>query len=634
MPHSIAAAAWKPKGVESLEKAADEAVRSERNVVVVAGPGAGKTELLAQRACFLLETSLCRKPQRILAISFKRDAAKNLRDRVRLRCGPELASRFDSLTFDAFAKSLVDRFRRAVPPMWRPAANYAINFDITERRTRDWLEHIPTNEGGLSRAQVMSLNTERLYKTEFIGKPLPLSPEQPTTTQQAAVASLWSFLLHHGGKSAVNFQMLGRIAEVLLRANPKILKALQVSYAYVFLDEFQDTTGIQYALTKTAFMGTSSVLTAVGDNKQRIMGWAGALDGVFGEFQEDFNAEVLRLANNYRAAPELVRILGHLTKAIDPEAVPPVATDDGTSGPGECRVLVFDDHEAEAKYLAAAIDHWVTGEGLVPRDICVLTRNRPADYTELLRDLLQGKVEARIESELQDLLAEPVTPLVLAMLRLATQAQAGDARTIILDFLSDSGGIEYQAGARHDERRLSTAAKSLREEILKAAKDEAGATKVVERIVQFLTHEALAAAYPQYGQGTFLSDTLSQLAKALAGYLEDREWSDALDGLEGADSVPIMTMHKSKGLEYHTVVFVGLEDSALWGFKNSEAEETRGFFVAFSRAKTRVLFTFCRERPRAPGRAPEAQARTTIGRLYELLKQAGVHPEDVQAPRG
>ena len=82
-------------GVEELESAAWEVVRSQKNRVVIAGPGAGKTELLAQRACYLLQTGIARAPRRILAISFKRDAAKNLKDRVAQRCHSEDAARFD-----------------------------------------------------------------------------------------------------------------------------------------------------------------------------------------------------------------------------------------------------------------------------------------------------------------------------------------------------------------------------------------------------------------------------------------------------------------------------------------------------------------------------------------------------------
>lgn len=78
---------------------------------MVAGPGAGKTEFLAQRAVYLLETGAC-TPYQVLAISFKSDAADNLAARVR-RCPPELAGRFVSHTFDAFTKGLVDRVTTA-----------------------------------------------------------------------------------------------------------------------------------------------------------------------------------------------------------------------------------------------------------------------------------------------------------------------------------------------------------------------------------------------------------------------------------------------------------------------------------------------------------------------------------------
>jgi superfamily I DNA/RNA helicase len=74
---------------------------------------------------------LCAAPKRILAISFKRDAARNLAERVAKRCPPEQARRFNSYTFDAFAKSLVDRFRAAIPEPYRPPADYRI---VTPRR--------------------------------------------------------------------------------------------------------------------------------------------------------------------------------------------------------------------------------------------------------------------------------------------------------------------------------------------------------------------------------------------------------------------------------------------------------------------------------------------------------------------
>jgi superfamily I DNA/RNA helicase len=75
-----------------------------------------------------------------------------------------------------------------------------------------------------------------------------------------------------------------------------------------------------------------------------------------------------------------------------------------------------------------------------------------------------------------------------------------------------------------------------------------------------------------------------------------------------------MTIHKSKGLEYHTVIFVGLDDSAWFAFQSQTKEEMCGFFVAFTRAKQRVIFSYCSTRAQ----------RTAIAPLYTLLKNAGV----------
>src|SRR5262245_4322223 len=117
---------WQPVGIDELEPNALDVVRSTDNRSVIAGPGSGKTELLAQRACYLLQCGVAPVPQRILAISFKRDAAFNLAARVRARTHPELSHRFDSFTFDAFSKGLLDRFGQALPKAWRPTPNYEI----------------------------------------------------------------------------------------------------------------------------------------------------------------------------------------------------------------------------------------------------------------------------------------------------------------------------------------------------------------------------------------------------------------------------------------------------------------------------------------------------------------------------
>lgn len=126
---------WQPKGIENLEPNAWQALRRRESTSVIAGPGAGKTEFLAQKAAYLLETGLCPTNKKILAISFKTDAAKNLADRVEERCPEELGSRFVSMTFDAFSKNIVDRFRMALPPQWRPTKPYDVTFATRQQIT-------------------------------------------------------------------------------------------------------------------------------------------------------------------------------------------------------------------------------------------------------------------------------------------------------------------------------------------------------------------------------------------------------------------------------------------------------------------------------------------------------------------
>ena len=106
---------WQPIGIRCARKERTRCRAVDQHRSVIAGPGSGKTELLAQRASYLLQCGVSRHPHRILAISFKRDAARNLAARVRSRCHPIQAYRFNSLTFDAFAKGLVDRFGQALP---------------------------------------------------------------------------------------------------------------------------------------------------------------------------------------------------------------------------------------------------------------------------------------------------------------------------------------------------------------------------------------------------------------------------------------------------------------------------------------------------------------------------------------
>jgi hypothetical protein len=145
--------------------------------------------------------------------------------------------------------------------------------------------------------------------------------------------------------------------------------------------------------------------------------------------------------------------------------------------------------------------------------------------------------------------------------------------------------------------------------------DEASASALIRYVLDFVNRTDLAAAHPAYRQGDWMEKVAYAIAvHILASCVGQPDWPAALDVYEGAQSLPLMTIHKSKGLEYHTMIFLGLDDDAWWSFSRDASEATSGFFVAFTRAKQRVLFTYC----------PSRGSRKKISSLYGLLRAAGV----------
>src|SRR5690606_25040885 len=130
--------------------------------------------------------------------------------------------------------------------------------------------------------------------------------------------------------------------------------------------------------------------------------------------------------------------------------------------------------------------------------------------------------------------------------------------------------------------------------------------------------------YPQYTTASF-NRVLKRLEEALQDSLSHaREVSAAVDRFLGIDVIPAMTIHKSKGLEFDTVIFVGLEDKQWWNFPNQPDEEKRAFFVAFSRAIRQVIFTYSELRQDPRDGYVASQDWSKIQSLYDVLQQAGV----------
>lgn len=524
---------WHPVDDLVLEPNALSAVTmSGRNVVVSAGPGAGKTELLAQRADFLLRTGQCPYPRRILAVSFKTDAARNLRERVRRRSGSRLAARFDSFTFHAFAKRLIDNYRPALtgPNVLNP--DYRVDPD-----TR--------------------IQGEQITFDDFV----PLALE-------------------------------------IIETNAYARGGIRQTYSHIFLDEFQDCTGQQYRLIKAAFGQTTAVLTAVGDTKQRIMAWAGALEGVLQTFADDFSAHPLPLYQNFRSAPRLRRMQNRMIAQMDPGAVSP--DEELIGDDGDIEVLPYHTEYDEAQAVAQLVDGWLR-EGTAPSEIAILVRQWPHLVAAAFgRELTDRGIPFRNEQDSQDLTAEPVAALVFNFIRVIAADRQPDAYTELMRIANRSSASDDEA-SRFDgqlKRMVSQSRAIVRDPTFRVAQSAAW-RDLVHEFLQLVSRPVLTALSIGYQQGTRLDDLIEQALAAFARELAvDGDAVQSLRRLSEMDAIRFLTIHKCKGLEFEKIVVLGVEEQLFWGNATAAMSE---FFVAISRAKQHLVLTHVQRRDRPEG---------------------------------
>jgi superfamily I DNA/RNA helicase len=524
---------WAPADGLILEpNALTAAVASEGSVIVAAGPGAGKTELLAQRADYLLRTGLCSYPRRILAISFKVDAARNLHERVRERAGGKYAARFDSLTFHAFAKRIIDNYRPVLTDTHALNADYTVDDRITSL------------------------------------------PKQ------------------------ISYDDMVPLALEILAKNPYALGGIRHTYSHVFLDEFQDATTEQYELLLAAFGESAALLTAVGDTKQRIMVFAGALDGIMETFATDFDALHLSLYQNRRSEPTLRRMQNRMILDMDPEAASP--DEDLIGDAGDIEVLSFDTATEEAEHLAELIEGQLNA-GLHVSEIAVLVRQQASLSAAELFDALDARgIPFRNDQISQNLAAEPAPALIYNFIQVLAGTREPVAYAELMRVASPPSMDEEQAERfdRQLKRRLETVHAALRDDPdlrpdVQFWRDETHA------FLDLVSRPTLLALSPGYAQADRLQVLINEALDAFEEALTiTNDPLDAVRRLTDTNAIRVLTIHKCKGLEFEHVIVLGVEHETFW---NSPDEAQAEYFVAISRAKSRLTLTHAAFRAPPPG---------------------------------
>ena len=594
---------WLPKGDIILENAALEAVKNVNNCLVIAGPGAGKTELLAQKLDYLFSTNECISPKKILALSFKTDAAANMKNRVKKRYGDEYASRFTSLTYSAFEKMILDQYINALPEEIRPDRDYLVD---------DWdvIKATLIKNG-------INVNGRRMSDIRKSVEKTVLNDEANLKFKKDLLKGT------RNNKAVLLYKQITKLATYIIYTNKYIRKALQMTYEFVFLDEFQDTTYDQYNLLKTCFLGSTCKLTAVGDNKQAIMRWAGANPDIFQDYKLDFKANEYQLLMNHRSVPKLIEFQKEIHQILNSNHSSIQSNYYPEFQEGEITLFEFENESIEAELIADDIESKIQG-GIRPSEICILAKQKVDDYSSKLIITLSSKgIKARIENEYQELLKDPTCNLLLDLISCSQGKRDPLIWENISNFYGNINGIDEftdELFLAKSYKEIDNIVSDITYLISNFIPNEESMLKLIDCIIEKIDEKRIISNFSTYNRKSDLDIIVKNFSKLLyKEYSQTQgEWLDTVSSFKGENSIPIMTIHKSKGLEYEVVYFLGLEDSAFWSFNDQPEEDKSAFFVALSRAKSHLIFTYCKLRNNSP------QNNRNINEIYSLLTQSNL----------
>ena len=573
MTRYVSEANWQPSdGVKLTSEQRSAVVINDRNIAVVAGPGTGKTEVLAQKATYLLQTGLCLFPFRILALCYKVDAASNIRERVKKRCPKDLSCRFCSLTVDSFIISLVRRFATSLPSWLKIQTDFEI---VDKIESIDYLRSTHA----------------AVFPDEYTKNVAVLQGIVSTETKD--------IYLYAARNNFLDYNMCHTLAYYIINNNPHIKDLISKTYKYIFLDEFQDMNVRHYDILKCLFNNQYNKICAVGDFNQAIMGWAGAVPDIFNKFQDDFSSTQYLFTYNHRSTSTIVEFINKVICKLTPSGQqvinyncsnPSKLTNSFIAAYGACTI------DEEAKYIACCIKKFLAEDiKLHPNDIAIILKQKTSDYLFATSQIfMQYGLYVRNEDEkvcknglrFQDLMVDNFSKLVIYLLKSKLKIITVMEQKELLYLLSDILSLDIER---------SNNVKKIHNKINEIS--EISYYNIQEWLAQvLLILPKNKIRYKFYTNKKDFNAAMLSVPTLLQKCMENTngDLHRAIDEYLGVNFVKLMTTHKSKGLEFDTVFFADFRTNSWWTLSRSptEREEAlRCFFVGLSRAKTRLFFT-------------------------------------------
>ena len=570
-------------------------------MLVLAGPGSGKTLVITERTKYLIEECGI-DPAQILVITFTKAAATEMKRRFQRKMNRSCPVTFGTFHAVYFA-ILKHAYNYSADNIAREEQRYQCMREIIAKEHltyEDETEFITSLLGEISLVKNSGIQIANYY-----------SKNCAETVFRKVYREYHEFLYKN---RLIDFDDMLVYTKELFEQRPDILAAWQNKYRYILIDEFQDINQIQYDVIRMLALPERN-LFAVGDDDQAIYGFRGADSELMLRFKKDFpDASQILLGVNYRSTSNIVtnslKVIMHNTRRYEKELK---AERKG----GPClHIQEVKDVNEEAEYIAGEIEKSIRS-GTKAEDIAVLFRTH-TDARPVVEALLARKLPFEMKEHLPNLYEHFIAKDIQAYFRLAMkcagrqdllQVMNRPKRYLSRDSLQGKrASFEILRDYYRDKDWMTDRIDQFEWDV-----------KMMEKMTPYaaITYLRKRVGYDEYLKEycisrhlkiTDLSEILSELEEAAKPYETMEEWfshieeyTEALKKRETGRNTPekgirLMTIHAAKGLEFDTVFVIQANEGRIPYKKAEKAEEIeeerRLFYVAMTRAKNRLVFSY------------------------------------------
>lgn len=601
-------------------------------LMIIAGAGSGKTRVLTFRIAHLIENGV--DPFRILSLTFTNKAAGEMRARIEKVVGYEARNIWMGTFHAVFAKILRIEAR---------FLGYTSDFSIYDTDdSKSLIKSIvkelnlddKTYKANVVFNRISGAKNNLISADDYLANPLFRADDEAAKLPE--IGRLYkAYTTRCFQANAMDFDDLLFNTNVLFRDFPEVLNKYQHKFQYVMVDEFQDTNVAQYLITKK-LSAVHRNIAVVGDDAQSIYAFRGANIQNILNFERDFpEVRVVKLEQNYRSTQTIVNAANSVIARNKAQFKKNVFTTNEEGGLIDV-VKASSDNE-EGRLIATAIFEEKVNKGLRNTDFAILYRTNAQSraFEEALRRLnikyrIIGGLSFYQRKEIKDLLAylrfivnqndEEAFKRIINLPKRGIgdttvakiSVSAAEHRVPIWEVVSNIS--RYVAGrATLPIESFATLIKSFKI-LLEEGKDAYAVASHVAKasgILRELYEDKTVEGLSRYENVQELLNAIKEFVdnpdnedKTLSSFLQTVSLlttADETDDDGDTDRITLMTIHGAKGLEFKNVYVVGLEEglfpSQMMLEKREDLEEERRlFYVAITRAETKLTFSYAESR--------------------------------------